>query len=73
MTNNITIRLAGKEITTTQAKLDAAQFDCCLHGGTAKSLVPHRLTLDKWRNVRCASCGQHPHETARNVLAAQLQ
>jgi hypothetical protein len=67
----IQVTLNGQVIETTQAKFDAARFECCLHGGLMKSFQ-HGITLDKWRNVRCASCGQHPHETATNKIKKML-
>ena len=69
----LSVRLAGKVIETTQEKFDAARFECCLHGGMMKPLCADRLRLDKFGNVTCANCGQHPHETATSRIKKMLE
>ena len=68
----LNVNLAGRKIETTFADVAAVRFECCLHGGMMKPLVQHRLTLDENNNLRCQSCGQHPHETAQSTILAQL-
>ena len=68
----LNVQLAGRTIETTFADVAAVRFDCGFHGGMGKPFVLHRLMLDDNNNLRCQTCGQHPHETARKTILTQL-
>lgn len=69
----VMVRVNGKLIETTEEKINSFSFECCLHGGMMRPPCAHKIKLDNNFNVRCASCGQHPHETAASRLLAYLQ